>query len=518
VKTDKVDAVIVGAGPAGTILASRLSASGKKVVILELGPNWQIGDLISSQIWSRRIKWGDAPVENAGADPAGYNFNMGWGSGGSAIHHYGQWPRLHREDFRMRSLFGRGVDWPIDYDELRPYYDRVQEDVGVSGDHLREPWRPEGAPYPLPPLQSFRQAEVLAAGFQKVGIRAAPMPLAILSQNYRGRPACLNDGWCDAGCPIGALANPFFADLPNALKNGTELRSRAYATRVLTQRDGQRASAVEYVDATGHSHTQHADVVILANNCIQGSRLLLHSSSDEHPNGLANSSGTVGQYILTHFDGGISALFDEDMQNHMGTTGAAMISQESYGRAEGSYTYFIGYAHKMSDLLGIANAKSGLFGQALHDFVKRAARGLGSVNVIGEQSPRAENRIALTDKKDARGVPIARWYNAINDTEKSLWAKMQAETVSALKAGGAVEIMQPRSWGFQHIAGGLRMGSKPGESVCDSYGRCHDVSNLIIAGAGIFPTQGAVNPTFTVHALTHRTADHLLAHWGSFTV
>lgn len=513
---DKVDCVIVGAGVSGAILAARLATEGKKVVILEHGPNWQLNDLISSQIWSRRIKWGGAPVESGGKHPTGYSFEVGWGSGGSAIHHYAQWPRLHVEDFRMRSLFGRGVDWPIGYDDLRPYYDKVQEKVGVSGDHTREPWRPAGAPYPLPPLPQFKQAEVLASGFQKIGLRTGPMPLAVLTRPYKGRPACIYDGWCDAGCPTGALANPLVTDLPAAVKAGAELRTRVTAGRVLMSDDGKRATAIEYFDAAGARHEQHADLIVLANNCIQGARMLLNSANARHPKGIANSSGVVGQYILAHFSTGLHGLFDQDMQNHLGITGAALISQEAYGKAEGSYTWFIANAHKMSDLIGMANADTALFGQPLVDFMRRAVKGLGSITAIGEQLPTTENRLVLTDKRDAFGLRIPRRETTLGEFEQKLYATMRAEGVRALKAAGATQVLGSEKWGYQHIAGGLRMGSKPAESVCDSYGRCHDVPNLMLAGGGLFPTQGAVNPTFTVHALTERTADHLAGNWRSY--
>jgi choline dehydrogenase-like flavoprotein len=513
---DKVDCVIVGAGVTGAILAARLAAEGRKVVILEHGPNWRLNDLVSSQIWSRRIKWGGAPVESGGQHPTGYNFEMGWGSGGSAIHHYAQWPRMHVEDFRSRSLFGRGVDWPISYDDLRPYYDQVQEKVGVSGDHTREPWRPPGAPYPLPPMTSYKQAEVLAAGFQKIGLRTGPMPLAVLSQAYKGRPACIHDGWCDAGCPTGALANPLVTDLPAALKGGAVLRSRVTAGRVLTTTDGKRASGIEYFDASGTRHEQHADVVILANNCIQGSRMLLNSANARQPQGVANSSGTVGQFVLAHFSTGLHGLFDLDMQNHLGTTGAALISQEAYAKPAGSYTWFLAVAKKMSDLIGMANSDASLFGEPLHDFMRRAVKGLASITAIGEQMPRADNRVTLTDKRDAFGLRLARWEHSLDERELKLFVTMREEGLRAMKAAGATQVLASEKPGNQHIAGGLRMGAKAGDSVCDSYGRCHDVPNLVLAGGGIFPTEGAVNPTFTVHALTERTADHLAGNWRSY--
>src|SRR5262249_13683898 len=156
---------------------------------------------------------------------------------------------------------------------------RVQADIGLSGDHTKEVWRPAGAPYPLPPLKQFRQADVLAACFAKIGIRSAPMPFAILSRDFKGRPACIYDSWCDAGCPTGALAIPVARHGREALAAGGVWRPRSNVTRVLTDDTGKRAVAVEYYDEKNARHEQHADVVILANNPFQGARTLLNSAN-----------------------------------------------------------------------------------------------------------------------------------------------------------------------------------------------------------------------------------------------
>ena len=138
-------------------------------MILEMGPAIGLDDLVSSMIWSRRLKWGGVPVMSEGKNPVSHNFQSGWGLGGAAMHQFANWPRLHPEDFRVNSQYGRALDWPIGYDELRPYYDRIQKEVGISGDHVAEVWRPAGEPYPMPPMKWFRQAELLAEGFKKAG-------------------------------------------------------------------------------------------------------------------------------------------------------------------------------------------------------------------------------------------------------------------------------------------------------------------------------------------------------------
>ncbi len=518
---EKVDAVIVGAGPSGLMLAARLSEAGRKVVVLELGPPWEPKDLISSQIWSRRLKWHGAN-QLEGRNPVAHNFNAGWGVGGSVIHQYANWPRLHAEDFNVHSAFGRGLDWPFSYDVLRPWYDRIQNEVGVSGDHTREVWRPAGAPYPMPPVKVFPHAERVAEGFQKLGMRVSPAPVAINSVPFKGRPACVYDAWCDAGCPIGALVNTFVTYLPEALKHGAEIRPYSNALRVLTNARGDRAHGVEYVDTrTKERQVQMADLVILSAFTSQTPRLMLNSANDKHPNGLSNSNGLVGRYIMTHTGASAFGLFDEDVQNYMGTSAAQLISQDGYAKSSkrdfiGSYTWMIGAASKPNDFTGIANTQVPLFGAALHDYMKRASKGLVKISAVMEALPNADNRIVLSDRKDEYGMPIARIIHSLDEDALKLFAHAREEGLRIMHATAAKEVWAPPGPpALLHFTGGTPMGKSAADSVTDGYGRAHELANLYITGAGLYPTEGAVHPTFTLHALTARTADHLVRNWGT---
>lgn len=140
----EADVVVIGSGATGSLLAARLGSAGRKVVMLEAGPPRELSELYSSTVWSRRLKWRGAPVRVEGANPVAHPFEAGFGRGGSALHHYACWFRLHREDFKTATLYGRGLDWPIDYDDLRPYYDALQTEIGISGDAVQEVWRPPG--------------------------------------------------------------------------------------------------------------------------------------------------------------------------------------------------------------------------------------------------------------------------------------------------------------------------------------------------------------------------------------
>ena len=523
VPDEKVDAVVIGSGAAGSAIAAKLAVGGKKVVILEAGPERNNDDLVSSGIWARRLKWGGDPVIEDGENPVGNVFNAGYGVGGSAMHHYAVWPRMHEEDFRARTLYDESADWPISYDVVEPYYDDVQEQCGISGDAEREIWRPPGEPYPMPGVPLFAQGEILASGFEKQGMSTAPLPLAVTSTEYKGRVPCIWDGWCDAGCPIGALANPQTIHLPIAMEAGAILATRTTVTRILTNDSGDYVTGVEYATVNGDKKELMADLVVMAAFTIQNPRLLLASATVQHPNGLANSSGTVGQYIMAHPAALVYGIFEEETQCYMGAFGGQLVNQDRYVKdthaasgAFGSYQWMIAQAVKPNDLLGIATTRPDLFGNDLHAFMKNSAQHFASMTGVVEDLPVAENAVTLSDQLDGTGVPLAEVTHTTHAKSKALWAAALEEGKAVFEAAGATEVWTgPQA--SMHIMGGTIMGDDPQSSVTNSYGQSHDIANLVIAGSGLFPTSAGVNPTFTIHALTARAGDYLLANWGSIT-
>jgi choline dehydrogenase-like flavoprotein len=411
---EKVDIAIVGAGASGSVFAAVMAAQGKKVVILEQGPDWQLSDLISSDIWGRRIKPAGGPFILEGRHRVSYGNQGGWGVGGAALHYFANFPRLLPDDFHIKSTHGRAHDWPIAYEDVAPYYDKVARDLGVSGDaKAEEVWRPAGEPYPMPPMKTFRNGDIWLKGFEALGIRMVPAALGMNSVDYKGRPACIYDGWCHVGCPIGALANPLVTYLADARTAGAEVRPLSTVTRVLSNDAGTRVTGVEYYDRNGERQVQEASAVVLAAWAAQNPRIMLNSATVKHTNGLANSSGLVGKYMMTHFASGTFAIFDEDVQNHMGTTGAQYMSYDRYDKtshknAFGSSFIVAGFAIKTNALAGFANTRLDLFGPELDVFMRRAARGLSRINAFGEELPNIENRVELTGDKDAYGMPLGR--------------------------------------------------------------------------------------------------------------
>src|SRR5437016_1947979 len=254
---ENVDVAIVGGGASGSVFAAVLAKAGKKVVVLETGPDWQLSDLISSDFWGRRIKAAGAPFLLEGKNPFGYGYQSGWGVGGAALHYFANLPRLLPNDFKIHSEHNRALDWPISYRDVAPYYDKVARDIGVSGNaKAEEIWRPAGEPYPMPPMKTFRNGEVWLKGFEALGIRMVPAAVGMNSTDYRGRPACIYDGWCHIGCPTGALSNPLVTYLAEARKAGAEVRARSTVTRVLTNRQGTRVRALKTSDLGGFANAR----------------------------------------------------------------------------------------------------------------------------------------------------------------------------------------------------------------------------------------------------------------------
>jgi choline dehydrogenase-like flavoprotein len=520
---EKVDVVVIGTGATGSLMAAVLAEAGKDVLVLERGHERKLEDLYSSQIWARRLKWGSPHVINGGPESIWYNFNAGHGYGGAAVHHYAVWPRYHEDDFAEQSTYGKSLDWPFEYSDLRPFYDQVQEEVGISGDAEKEIWRPPGDPYPLPPVLVSNHGKVLSRGFDELGMTTSPIPIAVLSQPYKGRPPCIWDGWCDAGCPTGALANPLAVYLPRATKAGARLQPDSTVTRVIMDDTGKKATGVEYFNADGEAVIQPADHVALCAFTVENARILFNSADSNHPNGVANGSDMLGRHLMAHPAVGISGLFEDEMQNFLGATGGQLICQDAYGKKSdsnggfGSRQWEIALALKPNDMLGVAMTRPDIFGADLHAFMQDGAHHMGSMVGVCEDESRPENRIEMSSEKDQYGYPLAKISYKTSADGLNLWKSAADEGVKIFKAAGAREAWHSPP-GRQHIMGGTIMGNDPSNSVLNGHGQAHEVSNLFVAGPGVFPTSSAANSTFTAKAMAMKSAKFMIDNWGSMTV
>lgn len=504
----EVDVCIVGAGAAGGLLAQRLAKAGLSVVVVEAGPFWDpAGDFASDELTMMGLGWQNTRLV-AGTDPfkLGHN-NSGRGVGGGTVHFTGVFLRFHESDFRTYSTDGVGVDWPISYADLEPYYDQVEREIAVSGPR-RFPWGPFRGPYPFPERNPIStNAQVFRAGCEALGVESAVAPLAILSAPYQGRPPCINRGFCNQGCKPNAKFSTLIQHVPQAIMYGAEVLSDCMVTQVEIDSKGRAKGVVFKHD--GKAYRQTARHVILSSFVVETPRLLLESTSSLFPNGLANSSGMVGKCIMPHSSHDMYALFDEEIRLYKGTpvlatTQAFYQSDPGRGFVRG-YTLHAHGARPVSFAGGLSGA--GVWGQEL----RRAMRDynyFARVTLVGEVLPDEKNRVELADEKDEYGMrrPFVSFTYGENDNRLIAHGVEMGNRILAA-AGGKPRYVVPDT---AHLAGGCRMGDDPATSVVDSECRCHDVPNLYICSAAVFPTSGGGNPTNTVMATAARTADRLL--------
>lgn len=224
---------------------------------------------------------------------------------------------------------------------------------------------------------------------------------------------------------------------------------------------------------------------------------------------------------MAHSAANVYGLFQEPTDSFLGVTGGQLLSQEDYAKDPdkgylGSFQWLIANALKPNDLLGIANARPALFRARLHRFLQTASQHLATMTLVGENRPSPDNRVVLSDRRDPYGFPLARVTHAYGADDRTCFATGLAQDQAIFKAAGAYEVrVSGRT--TTHLMGGTIMGRTAADSVTNSYGQTHEIPNLFIAGPGLFPTSGAVNPTFTLHALSLRAADYLLDHWASVT-
>jgi choline dehydrogenase-like flavoprotein len=370
------------------------------------------------------------------------------------------------------------------------------------------PWGPKRTAYPQPPHQTTARDHLVAAGMAKLGIDWVPTPLAILTGRHEGRSPCMNYGYCQWGCKSRAKSSMHVSYVPKAVLAGAEIRANARVTQLELGAESAITGVVYVQDAVEQRQT--ADVVILSAFCIENPRLLLHSATNGFPEGLANSSGTVGRYLLAHIADSHFGRFEEPV--HMWSTApGTLLSQHHYGTQPerdfvGGWSWMTANLYPAEFAETLTRIGEGMWGERFVRYLEQYPYFM-VLGTEGECLPNAENRVQLSDEVDEYGVPRPRVTFNYGDNERAMRDEMHRLGREILEGGGAVEVLI--SEGNDHTMGGCRMGDDPSSSVVDRNLKAHDHPNLYLCDASVFVTPGGAQPSQTIMALATRLAEHL---------
>ena len=502
---DEVDMLIVGCGAGGGVLAQRLARRGWRVVVLEEGPFWDPDeDWVSDEAGSHDLYWTRKRIIG-GSDPVemGKN-NSGRGVGGSMTHFAGYAPRFHPSDFETYTRDRVGVDWPISYWDLKPYYEELERELPVAGQDW--PWGdPHSHPHGPHPIGAA--AEVALEGARKRGIEMRVGPVAIANGQFGNRPHCIYRGFCLEGCKVNAKASPLVTHVPDAIEHGAEIRADSMAVRVELDGASGRVRGVTYFHQ-GRERFQRAAAVAVAGYSIETPRLLLGSACPSFPNGLANNEDQVGRYLMVQGASQTAARFPELLRMYKAPP--PEVSSEDFYETDESRGFARGFSIQTVSPLPIGWAEhviaEGHWGDSLREYM-RDYNHWGVLGVLNELLPRAENRVTLADEKDDYGIPVARFDYTQCDNDRANIAYSKRILEEIWQAADAQELLTIDR--YAHLVGGCRMGFSPEDSVVNSDQRAWEVPNLFVADGSVCPTQGSANPALTIMALAARLADRL---------
>ena len=549
-KTKTWDVCVVGSGAGGGMAAKVLAEAGAEVLMLEAGPWWDV------QKDGRMFAWNyDSPRRGArhrarpfgefdgclgGWDIEGEPYTVAEGESfrwfrgrmlGGRTNHWGRISlRFGPWDFKARSRDGVGDDWPISYDDIKPYYDRLDELVGIFGTNEGLPNDPDGVFMPPPKPRCY---ELLVKKVcDELGVRCIPSRMSIITKPHNGRAACHYCGQCGRGCATHSNFSTPSVLLPPALKTGRlKIVTGAMAREVTTDQEGL-ATGVSYVDtATGREETARAKVVVVAASTCESARLLLNSKSVRHPNGLANSSGAVGRYLTdtpgTSLRAFVPALAGLPAHNDDGIGGMHMympwwLDNRKLDFPRG-YHFEFGGGRDMPGygFMGdIHKVNGGGYGTSLKDDYRKHYGAYVGFAARGEMVPNEDCYCDIDpDVVDRWGIPVLRfhWKWSEYETKQMRHAQVTAREIVE-KMGGQVLTRMPteeQEWGIQpggeiiHEAGTTRMGDSPRTSVLNKYCQAHDAKNVFVADGGPFVTNAHKNATWTILALAMRTGEYI---------
>lgn len=547
----RYDAIVIGSGAGGGVAACGLAEAGRSVLVVEAGSWPGIEELARDHLRNPRSGSGLAPLSgppDAGnprvkvdgrtrlvlrpSDP-GWSNNAFTAGGGTRVYGAQAW-RFAPTDFRMATTYGIPdgsalADWPIAYDDLEPYYDRAEWEVGVSGGDADGPWA--GArrrPLPMGPVLAGPARERLAAAAAALGFSTVHVPLLINTREYLGRRACEQCGQCIGfTCPVDA-------------KNGSQntLLTRAFATgragiildtraiRLRTDEAGRVIGVQLAGERGGEQWTSDIDAgeVVVAAGAVESARLLLNSPSTREPDGIGNNLDQVGRHLQGHLYGGAIAVFDEPVEDNLGpgpsiaTTdyrhgnpgliGGGILANEFVPTPSSAYASLTGAGLIPRDGLG---GKHGM-----RDLYRRTTRIMGPIQEVSSAESRVRVDPAVTDRW---GMPVAVLSGPVHEEDiraRDFTSRKSAEWLRAAGASDVVAYHFPSRGpsGGQHQAGTLRMGDDPASSVVDSYGRVWGHENLRVMDASVHVTNGGVNPVLTTFATALRSVEDMTGRWS----
>jgi gluconate 2-dehydrogenase alpha chain len=538
---DAADVVLVGVGGVGGFIAPVLAKAGLKVVGLEAGPWWRLADFQPDELTATYYCRAEMGAKFKSETPRWrgnrheptqeLTFSLGRmvnGVGGSIIHYGGWLRRFPAHSFQMRShaleRWGPGiipggstvVDWPISYEELRPYFGEIERIVGIGGD-CDNIYLSQDEPYPLPPTRPFRMGEKFIAAARSLGLHPHHAPVGMTTQAYHGYPEMSYCAWNNGfGSWTGDKWHPALTCVREALATGNfDLRTNCRVTRIVTDRDG-RARGVEYLDALGRPRVQLANTVILAAYVFESVRLLFLSGSERHPDSVGNRTGQLGKHFMTKMFPHVDGHFPDTIFNrHTGPAAQAVVLDDFLDASfDCSAHGFLGGSTLGAEnqFLPIQISRETLppdvprWGKGYKDHL-REWQHWAVVRMQPEALPYEENFLDIDPNYRDRsgvGMPVIRVTYDLHENEHRLADFMAGTCEEILRAMGAAKTWRgPRftGAGSSHDLGGCRMGDDPAGSVVDRHLQVHDTPGLYIFSGAVFPTCPGVNPTLTLWAL-----------------
>ncbi|HET9373318.1 MAG TPA: GMC family oxidoreductase [Vicinamibacterales bacterium] len=555
---DTFDVCIVGSGAGGGMAAKVLTEAGARVLMLEAGVDWDPVNDSYMMMWpydsprrgasTTQQQFGEFDAAFGGFTLDGEPYTtatgneFGWFRSrmlGGRTNHWGRISlRFGPDDFRRKSLDGLGDDWPITYDDIKPYYDRVDELVGIFGSRENLPNEPDGIFQPPPPPRCYEKLIKQAA--DKLKITCIPSRLSILTRPLNGRPACHYCGQCFRGCAIHANFSSPSVLLPPAMATGRlTIRTNAMAREVTVGADGL-ATGVIYIDKeTGRENHVPARIVVLAASACESARIMLNSRPSTFPQGVGNSSGVVGKYLSDTTGVGVSGFIPKMVNghahNHDGVGGAHLympwwLDNKKLDFPRGYHIEIgggrklpsAGFGGNIQRFAAVDGREVGGYGRSLKEDYRRYYGATVSFDGRGEMVPNEKSFCELDPNTvDRWGIPVLRFHFQWSDYELNQ-AKHMQETFRALIAemgGKPFNEMPTRARNYGLAAGGriihelgvTRMGNDPKTSVLNRNCQAHDVRNLFVADGGPFVSQADKNPTWTILALSMRTSEFIAA-------